>query len=367
MHRNLLSQYIQSDARQVSQGLLASLESIEAINQRDESRNEALHKARSLAIQISRDLPDNVAAHEGMVQLVNGLLPEGDRPAMESLGSIIAGIFGKKGKPKSIPEEEKWNQEHRNEIARFLKELDKTYLNAGWLAKQKFVEGEIPSTDISPYFTVNNHIGKDPLRNVTVARDSVEKFCRAWGQVLKSIDNQVQAIEKRCHAACKGKDEGDEEALAVVRKAVEELNKIPDPIPKLPKMGTTAIKNLNIFVDDNGFVDTKSIPDVKPQATMPALNKEEILYGAKMVKEMLSDREWDPSVKLLRSLSWLDFEDGSDFSAWIYESDYSLYEDFYDRFYFQGDPERWTWGIIDMLERYKTAVAIIKYIDRSIK
>lgn len=367
MKHSILSQYIAPDARQVSKGLLASLESIEEINRRDECRNEALHKARSLAIQISRDMPDNLAAQEGVVQLVNGLLPEGDRPAMESLGSVIATIFGKKGKPKSIPEEEKWNQEHRNEIAKFLKELEKTYLSSSWLDKQKLVEGDVPATDISPYFTVNNTIGKGALLNVKVAHDSVDKFCRAWGQVLKSMDNQVQAIEKRCHAAAKGKEEGDEGVLEIVRKAVEDLNKIPDPVPKLPRMGTSSIKNLNIFVDENGYVDTKSMPDVKPQPTLPALSKEEILYGAKLVKEMLSDREWDPSVRLLRDLSWLDFEDGSEFSAWIYESDYGLYEDFYDRFYFQGDPEKWTWGIIDMLERYKTAVAIIKYIDRSVK
>ncbi|MNI54100.1 hypothetical protein D3C73_1089790 [compost metagenome] len=285
---------------------------------------------------------------------------------MESLGSVIGSIFGKKGKPKTLPEEQQWNQEHRAQVAKFLQELEKTYLSSAWLDKQKFVTGDVPASDISIRFMCSNQVGKGALLNVNVARKNVEGFCKAWAQVLKSIETKVNSIHEQVKRDTKGAEDQDEKALEVVRKAIKDFNAIPDPMTKFPKMSGTALGNLVPYIDKHGEADVHAVPEPQPPTTLTALTKDEVLYGAKLVKEMLTDENWDPSWGLLR-FRWLDFKDGEAFTGWIYDADYDLYEEYYERFYTQSYPESWTLGLRNMLDKYKTAVAIVKYIDRSIK
>ncbi len=318
-----------------------------------ENPNATLATAESFMEQLKQQLPIDVV--------------EDEEVSMEGFGTMLSGLF-KGRKPTSLPEEQKWNRQHQEAIAKFLRELEKTYLSTTWLSKQKYVTGSIPASDIAKHFTVKGRIEENPLAGIVLARQSVDRFCKAWRQVLKSTDDKVQAINARVKGETAQLMYDDEQAaLELVRDAIKEMEAIPDPVKKFPLIQGTGLRNMIPYVDDHGDVNVKSSPKADEITTMAALTKEQVFEAAKLVKTLLNDGKWDPSSTLFMGLRWLDHSEGSRFSNWIYDADNSLYDDYYDRFYHQTCSQAWTDGLYGMLDQYKLAVALVKLIERSIK
>lgn len=368
--KNYLNAALPSDARQAYTDLMSSLESIQEEVREDERRQAIGQELSALETSVRRRYAEVPAIRDTVSTLVEQIAQqEGvEMVSTEGIAGLLSStfsIFGRK-KPANLPEQQEYNAQHKKAVAKFITELDKTYGNKAWLDKQTFVEGEVAASDIAKHFVVNNSLGKGAIYNIEVARKNVEGFCKAWAQVLKPVNDKVVAIERRCEQAVVGKPIGDEGALKVIRDAVEELNAIPSPIPKLPKMSMTGPGNTVPGLDKYGRVDLIVSPELGEFKTMPALSREDAAYAAKLVRELLLNSKWDPSWDLLW-FPWLDFKDGGRLSPWIYDSDYALYEDFYDRFYYQSEPEGYVWALYYWMNQYKLAVAIVKYIDRSIK
>ena len=363
--KNYLLNALPSDARQTFNTLMTSFEDIQEEVREDQRRQVLAHQLSTLETSVRRRYTESPEIRDTVATLVEQIAQqEGvEMVSTEGLGGLISGLFGGQKRPKGIPERQTWTAEHRAKIAKFLAELDKTYLNDGWLKKQKLVEGKVPAKDISIFFTVNNAGQDKPLYTMLVGYDSAEKFCRAWGQVLGGVDREVQAIKNRAYSGVKGKS--DEEAFKIVEKAIEDFKAIKSPIDKLPKLATTGTRNMTI-TSAKGYIESVEDPVTQPVAEMPAASLEDIRKAAGIIRDILKDKKYNP-VHDLYKFSWLDFEDGSQFSDWIHEANESLYDDFYDRFYFQNEPYEWIVGLYELFDPYKQAVALIKWIDRSIK
>lgn len=359
-----------SESRNAYRTLMSSLEDIAGAIEEEKREEATLDAVLAMTDTVVKNNPDNVELQQSVATLLTQVggtqgIEEVSTEGLVGMLTSSLSIFGRK-KPRTLPEKKEYNAKHREAVAKFVAELEKTYLNQKWLDKQTFVEGMVPASDIYQHFLVNDNITTSPIWNINVAKGSLEGFCKAWAQVLKPIATKVAGIEKRVEMACANKPLDDEAALEVVRHAVEELNAIPSPVSKLPKIQTTSLGNKVPTLGKYDRIDMVPTPEPTPVKEMQALAKKDAMYAAKLLKDMLTDPDWDPSMKLLW-FPWLDFKDGGRFTKWIYDADNNLYDEFYGRFYFQSDPESWTWGIMNSLNQYQVAVAVVKYFDRSIK
>ncbi|QTH80504.1 hypothetical protein PA10_00306 [Pseudomonas phage pPa_SNUABM_DT01] len=371
MKSALMQDLLPTDARLAGKTLLASLENIELIDELAEQKARVVEDATTLAMRIGNDYPENPLVHQGMMQMLIGLAGDDVQVSQESglLGALtkLSGFWSKpKPDPKYIPDEEKsdWSQRDKA-IRQFLQEMEKTYLNQSWLGKQKFVEGTVPAKDFSGTFQIDGKPVTDPLANIEQHNKNLSAFIKTWEPQVKKLNDQVQAIHKRTVAATAGAAEDDEEAIAIVRKAVEEFNALPDPLDKFPTFNSTALGNQIPYVDDkHGWIQVKAKMEVTPSDTLPALDKEGIHKVALLVKEIMTNAKFFPRMEWL---PWLDFKGGDRFSNWIYEADYSTYEDYYDRFYWQGARDCWQDGLEYLNPKHKVVTGLIKWMDRSIK
>lgn len=362
-----LNEALPNDARTTFRQLMSSMEDIqEAIQQ--ENRQAALaDQALTLTDTIMKECGDNPAMHETMSTLLTQIATDSgvEVVSTEGLGSIFSSLSGffKTRKPNGeLPAEDSNYTKRQQAVAKFITELDKTYLNSSWLSKQKFVEGTVNAGDISANFVMDGKLGDKPLDNVDTAKKRVQAFVTKWESIINDLHTKVKAIDARVKSQTKGASLDDQEAIQKVIDATKEFEALPNPMDKLPKMEGTSLGNRVYGKDKHGCLDViVTTPPVSSQ-TLPALTKEQVTHAATVVKMMLKG-DWEPAMKWF---SWLDHSDGSDFNDWIYDADNSAYMDYYDRFYHQGPGQEWTYEVEAMFDTYPLAAAMIKWIDRSV-
>jgi hypothetical protein len=373
MKQGILSQYMMSDARQAGRGLLASLESIEEMELGEEKKADAIEEASSLALRIGRDFPEDSDMHQSMFKVLENMgATEGANVSNESLLGLATKLSGfwRKPKPdsKQISDEEKTDWSKRQQaILQFIKDMEKTYLNTVWLGKQKYVQGTVPAKDFSGAFQLDGKPVTDPLANIEQHKKNTGAFIKAWHGVLANLNTQVQAIHQRTVKATAGAALDDEAAIDIVRKAVDELNTLPDPTAKFPSFSGTALSNMVPVINTRFSVPVVNVEakmPMSPSDTLPALDKDGVLKVAKLVVEMMKNPDFWPHMEWIR---WLDFKDGSKFSDWIYDADNSVYMDYYHRFYWQGANDAWSDDIFALNSHYRVIIGLIKWMDRSIK
>lgn len=361
-----LSDALPNDSRNTFKILLASMEDIQQAVQ-DETRQAALmDQTLALSNTIMKERGDNPELQGTMANLLTqvGAANGAQVVSTEGLVSVFTQLSGfwKTRKPGELPGADGDRSKRQQAVAKFIQELDKTYLNSQWLAKQKFVTTPVNASDVSANFDMDGKPSDDVLKSLSTGKSRVVDFMGKWSAVLAELDSKVQAIHKRTVAATRGAAEDDKEAIKKVRAAIAEFNDLPDPMSKLPKMAGTSLGNIVIETGKRGDLVTVAKPEPVGTATLPPFTKEQVLEAAGVVKMMLKG-DWSPEMKYS---SWLDYEDGSSFSEWIYEADYDAYENYYDRFYHQSAGNMWTYDLWDILDEYKLATALIKLIDRSV-
>lgn len=362
-----LEHALPTDARSTFKQLMSSMEDIqEAIQQ--ENRQAALaDQALTLTDTIMKECGSNPAMHETMSTLLTQIATDSgvEVVSTEGLGSIFSSLSGffKTRKPNGeLPSEDGNYQKRQQAIAKFIVELDKTYLNSSWLSKQKFVEGTIKAGDISANFVIDGKLGDHPLDNVDTAKKRVQAFIRKWEPLVKEIHTKVKAIDARVQSQTKGAALDDEAAIQKVRDAIKEFEALPNPIEKLPKMEGTSLGNKTYGKDKHNCLAVVVTTPPTSSPTLPALNKEQVMHAAGIVKMMLKG-DWEVGMEWF---SWLDHSDGSAFNHWIYDADNDAYMDYYHRFYHQGPDEEWVWAVECIFDTYPLAAAMLKWIDRSV-
>lgn len=363
MKKQLIGQFLVSDARDVGAKLLESMEALEVDHRLDLQKEETVSLAVDLATHIKKAFPDNELLH-GQMAAVLGTVSNGpDNVSCEGLSDLLGKVFGDR-KPKYQDDEDEYlSYRHNAKLIKFLAEMKKTYLNRSWLTKQSFVEGTVKASDISSHFIIDGKLGDDPLNNIEIARKRIERHAKAWMGVIGPIHDQVQSTHKAVMALWKRDPNDTDAVLEAVRKAIGVFNAIPDPMPKFPKFEGTSLKNLKLVGSKDG-VESVTDPKVVPEDSLPALDLDGVLKAAQIINAIFTEKNWDPSFGYL---PWLDFKDGTGFPDWLDETDHSLDTDYWERFYHQREPENWTLAMRDMIETYGLAKALIKWIDRSIK
>lgn len=373
MSKHLLHDFLPTDKEAVFKQLCVSLEQVWKLDVEESARTEIVNELVQLGLKVRRDFPEDRDLAEAVSNTLKiastGL--DVNIPSMEGLGDVLgklSGMFGKK-KPdaSNIPEEEKsdW-KERRKAIADFLKAMEKTYLNQSWLGKQKFVQGPISAKDFSATFQIDGKPVTNPLDNIELHCARVGKVVKAWEGTLDKLHSQVRTIHERVVKETAGAKENDIAAVYKVKKAVAELNDLPDPTDHFPTMEGTGMFNMIPVISKKygaGWVTTEQKMKATPTDTVEALDKEGVYKVANVIKEIVSTNYW-PRVKYLK---WLDFKDGSDFVDWIYDASYGTYEDYFYRFYWQGANSAWTDGLWNLNRQYQVLSGLIKWIDRSIK
>lgn len=375
MKQGILGQYLVSDARQTGRHLIASLEALEELEAQDEKKAGIIEEASTLALRVGRDFPEDSDMHQNMFKVLEGLgATEGMNVSNEGLVELAGKLSGfwRKPKPdtKHMPSDEKGTWSERDKaIRQFIADMEKTYLDAKWLDKQKFVEGTVPAKDFSGNFQIDGKPVTDPLANLEQHKKFIEYIVDHWQPELAALNKQVQALHAKASGTAKalvGKDQ-EEEAIEEVKKVVAELNALPDPTAKFPRFTGTAMGNMIPVVNTKfkvGWVKAERKMDVKPDDTLPALDKEGVLKVANLVKTIMSNPNF---FKHMPWLEWLDFKGGDWFSNWIYDADNSVYTDYYDRFYYQGACDLWSDEIWVLNNQFRVVISFIKWIDRSVK
>lgn len=363
MKRQLINQFMASDARQVGVGLLASMEELELDHNLHIQQEEAVSLAGNLAVSVKKSFPDNEALQSQVATVLNTMTGGSGVVSCEGLADLLGQVFGNK-KPKYKDDDDEYlSYKHNAKLNKFLAEMKKTYLNRSWLAKQTFIEGTVKATDISSHFIIDGKLGDNPLGNIEIARKRIERHAKAWMNVIGPIHDQVQSAHKNVMTIWKRNPDDTDTVLDAVRSAIGVFNAQPDPMPKFPKFEGTSLKNLKLVGSKDG-VESLIEPKLVPEDSMPALKIDQVMEAAQIINAIFTEKNWDPSIGYL---PWLDFKDGTGFPDWLDETDRSLDNAYWERFYHQREPENWTLAMRDMIETYGLAKALIKWIDRSIK
>ena len=291
--------------------------------------------------------------------------------SMESLSTIIDAV--KKAVGIKSPEQKRkyaHNEVIKTDIRRngavVTDYVRKYYGSESWLSKQQFNE-EVSSGGIAQELSVDGKF----LGSVNEVSKAAEAFAQFFGKhtaKLIELDHKVDAIYEGCQApimaAIKADDKDKFEKL--MHEAIDKFNDLP--VPAIPFAPFKAIGGEVIqckptpkahFSHEIISPETK----VKAPGKIPALKSDEILAAAKLIEHLISSLAAHG-----KSASWLDFEDGSDFSHAIHEYDEPLYMDFYDRFYFQTAADSLEWGMPSYGEMVKkTVVGLLTWMDRSVK
>lgn len=245
--------------------------------------------------------------------------------------------------------------------------LDKYYLNDYWLDNQELVTGEIKADDFSEVFEVDGKVG-DPFKNIEVSVKRVEQYIAKVNPILKQMDDQVQTLDKRIGQDTKNASLDDQASIDKVEEVIRNFKKVAGVITEVPKFPGTVLGNISITSKNirgvPGFAETV-VKKPKGVETLPALDKEDIKKAARLIKKCYDHK--DPLVSWPGTFRWLDHSDGSAFNKWIYEADNSIYDDYYEIFYYQSADARWVEPIEWMLPEHRLASALERWIDRSIK
>lgn len=362
-----LENALPNEPRSAFHCLMSSLEDIKQAAHEEAKHASIVDKALQLSDTVLKGCSSQTSIHASLEQLLMQVanVTGATVVSTEGLSGVISSLSGffKKRKPNGdLPSEDSDYQKRKQAVAKFISEMDKTYLSSSWLNKQKFVTTPVKAGDISTHFVIDGQLGNTPLKNVDIAKHRVQTFVGKWETVISDLHNKVKAIDTRIKAQTKGAALDDKEAIQKVHTSIKELNALPDPMDKLPRLEGTSLGNKIFSVDKHGFLEIVVKAHPENISTLPAMTKEDVMHAAALVKMMLKD-DWAPEMKWY---DWLDHSDGSDFSHWIYDADYDAYEEYYGKFHHQRANEKWTDGTHDMFDVYPLATAIIKWIDRSV-
>jgi len=297
--------------------------------------------------------------------------------AMEGLGDVFSriknaiqgkdakGVKASDAKPGSKLDHEgsRWLPEGQKAIQELHEAIDKYYLNPTWIDKQTFVAEPVKASDFSQAFAINDRASPDPFAAIEEGVRKNNTFIEQWNKVLGETDAQVQKVDAALGKALKAAK--DEEAKhALVKKAVKDLQAIPYPTARLPKIQGTLLGNVVPSVDQNDWVTTVSKKTPTPVDTLPALDAAGVKRAAEIIKQLLVTDD-NNFVKGTAYFNWLDHSDGGDVAEFVDGSNADQ-DEYYELYYHQTPEQMWyfDFGAFDVVQ---VAAALEKWIDRSIQ
>lgn len=299
-----------------------------------------------------------------------------DSLSMESLGSVIStvrSLFGW-GSKKREPEPNKEPRYHK-ELMDF---LNKYYLNQGWLSKQVFVEGNVSGEGLAEALTRNNKF--DPQNFVSdLAKYAGEfkSFATRYMDAVNKHSDQISSIDEKLVADIKAIDEKqpdyDDRVLKLMRDAVKQMKSVADPVKlagshfKLMKNSQTAIKQWRYSGDPGANCDGAINVQIKPVnavSEIPAVSKDMV---GPLVNAIVSLYETTKMIEE-RVPHWCDHSDGDHGFMKVAEyKDDLLWSQYGSEMYWQGQARRLVWDLGLGNNSSVAVIAVLKWIDRSIK
>lgn len=374
MKNNILAGLFCEDKRSVFSSIIASMEAIEQEEADIQMRESVLAKLADAGEELAAKFPENELAHQGLATAIGQIADDG--VSTESLAGALAKLFSKKKPDASVlPGEDNQSMvENRKALNEFLRLMEKTYLNRSWMSKQTFVTTPISGGEPCRILELDGVPVTDVFANLEEGRKRVLSFRDQWVAILKPLSEKVNAIDEKANreaAAIIGNShnpsvEDRVKVFAIMSSAGAELDKLPDPVDKLPKLKGTAFGNTIIVGESDGTYSqikaTEAMP-VKGAETIAPFTLEEALKAAQLVKDIL-DSKW---ISRMPTFKWLDHRNGDAIGRVNTDGGSIYWRRYYKRFYFEGVYADWFRDVYKLHPSNKLAKALIILLDRSIK
>lgn len=283
---------------------------------------------------------------------------------MSNLKKMVFGA-SREDKKKHLPTKS-WMS--AKEIKALLEYIDDYFGNDSWLSKQQF-NVDVPSNGIIQALSYDGKFTTtNPMSAISSHLNDYKSKVAKYAAQLKEMDGAVQRVygkyEKPIILAAKYDQHDKFEEL--IREAIKAYEEIPVPMMKMSPV--KLIGSVEVYADKDeksmfgGNIERKET-DVKSPGRIAALDRNGFIAAVKLIRDCLKMRE---DSKLYQS--WLDFEDGSEFSDVIHEYDEPLYMDYYDQYYHQTVGQ----AIVDEFPdptyvAGDVILALMAWMDRSIK
>ncbi len=356
---------------------VVSLESHKLVTSMETALQEE-HQAEAMAdlLQGIGEMDDTAEATEllGHVATMHGV--EQDAVSLESLGGLIATVRSLFGSGKKKKEEEP-NKEPKHYKA-LMEFLNKYYLNSAWLAKQQFVDGVVSGQDLAEALTRNNKFAPETLvTDLTKYASEFKAFFTKYMDAVVKHSDQIEAIDEKLIAQIKSLDTNaaDYEAKVVglVRTAVKQMKAVQDPVKlagsKFKLLGNrqTEIKQWRYSGDPGANCDGAITTEIKPPASVESVPAIQLAMVKPLVDAIVSLYE---TVKMVeeRTPQWCDHSDGEHrFMQIVERKDELLWSQYGTEMYWQGQARRLVWDLGLNKITPPAVIAVLKWIDRSIK
>lgn len=320
-------------------------------------------------------LGDNEQATELLSHVVE--LHGGDPEAvsLESLGTIIPAVralfgWGKKREPEV------------NKEPRYLKELmeflNKYYLNQAWLSKQTFVSGNVSGADLAEALTRNNKFSPETFAaDLTKYAGELKAFATKYLAAAQKHSDEIEALDEKLIAAVKALDsqqpDYEDQVMVLFRDTVKKMRAVSDPVKlagthfKMLGNAQTAIKQWRYSGDPGANCDgaiNVLIKPVAPVAEVPAVTPETVKT---LVSAIISLYETSHMLDESKP-QWCDHSDGDHGFMRIAEGkDERLWSEYGGLMYWQAHARRLFWDLGLEKNTSIAVIAVLKWIDRSIK
>lgn len=282
---------------------------------------------------------------------------------MKSVRNLFAG--NQKKDRENLKNPRNSNQVDETKVAEYVK---KYFGNTQWANDQKY-NLTVPNGRFVQALSVDGKF----VNTLSALKSSITTFKTLEGNCrnqLKSMDDKVQAVYKKYSgqilAAIKKDDKA--EVTQLTQAAVKEFEAIPIPFKAGQKFswlgGEQAVVEASTGRSKLGIDVSRNTLKVTAPATVKALTASEVVEAAQLVTDLIS---YGQAMEKRPYLRWLDFEDGSTFSDAIQDYSESDYDDFYDRWYFQNVMDI-QYGLPDARGMvHATIIALLTWMDGSIK
>lgn len=355
---------------------IASMECFKLVtSMEDLMEQERQAEATANLLEGISKLSDSEQASEllGHVAALQGVEPEAI--SLESLGAIIPVVRSLFGWGKKREADVDKEPKKLKELMEF---LNKYYLNQTWLSKQTFVTGNVSGTELAEALTRNNKFSPQTfVADLTKYASELNAFATKHMAAVNKHSDEIEAIDDKLVADVKALDKEqpdyEDRVMELFRAAVKKMKAVSDPVKlagvhfKLMANAQTGIKQWrypnNPGANCDGVISTLIKP-VDPVTEVPAITLDQV---KPLVTAIISLYETTHMINKTMPM-WCDHSDGEHGFMRIPEGkDGKLWEEYGGLMYWQAQSNRLVWDMGLEKNTSKAVIAVLKWIDRSIK
>lgn len=252
-------------------------------------------------------------------------------------------------------------------IAKFIKELDETYLNDKWLRKREFIETDISAVGIAEDLMVDGKMDV-PAKLIGDTVKKVATLYSKWTDEVNKLAAEISNRDKAVSALLPTASVG--ELTEYVEETIEYFNTVQVPYKRFPKFQGTSFGNKIPLITKDGIFTVKK-PGTRDLATVETLDSISIRQVAEIVRDILTVEDAMPSLVMPQ---FLDESTDSALYRWLTDNkgEYmdarkNLRSRYYERWNTRnGEPTRMM-SHLKLIDVDHMAVALLTWMNRSVK